>query len=566
MTNDHHVRELATLKAIAETLNQSNDLAFMLDTVLGRLLEVTGLTFGWIFLVGRNNEYECVADRNLPPGLLHEDKRLMRCGSCWCMDRYRDCRLTNAVNILNCKRLDTARTGKTGDTCGFTHHATVPLRIGERRFGILNVGAAGKTHFSAEELALLQAVAFQIGVAVERVRLHEAEQRRAELFARLGAFSRALAASPSGDDARARLKERSMRLIAEHFDWPLAALLDRCGQSFVPRGLSAGGALLTPPGRRIPLSDAAWLKEAAEHQGAKEWENADLSVLLPRQNDGDDSAAMAAQWPSVMTVPIVYGGGSACGVLLVARPEAGGLTAADGAVLEAIAEHMAVAMENVRFEEHRRELARLEERNRLARDLHDSVSQMLFSISMTAKGVEALLDGSDTARAKASVKDMQELSRDALKEMRTLIMQLRPPGIEKGIVEALKEYGARLGLLVSMRADGRLDLPAVVEEAIWRIGQEALNNAAKHGGSPEVDVTLSVRPHEAVLTIRDYGRGIELSRSGAPGQASYGLAIMQERAEALGGRFRLDSSAGQGTTVEAAIPLRPDQRGGLTER
>jgi hypothetical protein len=554
MTNDQHIQELAALKTIAETLNQSNDLGYMLDTVLGRLLEVTGLTFGWIFLVGKNNEYECAADRNLPPGLLYKDKQLMRCGSCWCMDRYRDCRLTDAVNILNCKRLDIAKTGKTGDTCGFTHHATVPLRIGDRRFGILNVGAPGKTHFNGEELALLQAVAFQIGIAVERVRLHEAEQRRAELYARLGEFSRTLTASLSGENVRSQLKERAMRLIAEHFDWPLAALLDRSGQEFVLRSIHYGGHALAPQ-RRIPVSEAGWLHDAASHHGYGEWENVDLAVLH-RHSDNEKLPAIDAVWPAAMTAPVAYGGGAVCGVLLIAHHKSGGLAPADGAVLEAIAEHLAVAMEHLRLEDNRRELARLEERNRLARDLHDSVSQMLFSLSMTAKGVEAMLGSSRLDAAKASVKDMQALSRDALKEMRSLIMQLRPAGIEKGIVAALEEYGMRHGLQMNMRVDGRLDLSGSVEETIWRIGQEALNNVSKHAGASKVDVTLSVRANEAWLIVRDFGRGMSDAQAPFSKPASYGLSIMQERAEALGGRFRLTSTAQQGTTVEAAIPLR----------
>ncbi|WP_028608442.1 GAF domain-containing sensor histidine kinase [Paenibacillus harenae] len=554
MTNDQHVQELTALKTIAETLNQSNDLGYMLDTVLGRLLEVTGLAFGWIFLVGKNNDYECVADRNLPPGLLYKDKQLMQCGSCWCMDRYRDCRLTDAVNILNCKRLDIAKADNTGDTCGFTHHATVPLRIGERRFGILNVGAPGKTHFSGEELALLQAVAFQIGIAVERVRLHEAEQRRGELFARLGEFSRTLTVSLSGENVRSQLKDRSMRLIAEHFDWPLAALFDRSGQDFVLRSIHYGGQAFTPRWR-IPVSEAGWLHDAATHHGYREWDGADLAELH-RHSGNEKLSAIEKVWPTAITAPIAYGSGAICGVLLIAHHKTGELAPSDGAVLEAIAEHIAVALENIRLEENRRDLARLEERNRLSRDLHDSVSQMLFSLSMTAKGVESMLDSSHVDAAKASVKDMQTLSRDALKEMRALIMQLRPAGIEKGIVAALEEYGIRQGLQVNMQVEGHLDVSGSIEETIWRIGQEALNNAAKHAGSSKVDVTLTVRANEAMLIVRDFGRGMADTMAPFSAPTSYGLSIMQERAEALGGRLRLTSMAQHGTTVEAVIPLR----------
>jgi signal transduction histidine kinase len=552
MADELHVQELTTLKTIAETLNQSNDLIYMLDAVLERLLEVTGLSFGWIFLAGKNNEYECAADRNLPPGLLHKEKQLMQCGSCWCLDRYYDGRLKNAVNILSCKRLEIAKAENSGDTCGFTHHATVPLRIGERKFGLLNVGAPGKEHFTNEELALLQAVAFQIGVAVERMRLHEAEQRRAELFARLGEFSRSLTAALSGEDNRSQLPERALQLIGTYFDWPLLALAERSGQDFAVRIIRSGDQV-PPSNIRFPITQADWINQAARMHGYQEADAASISVLSKEPE-------LFPPILSAMAAPVTFGGNAASDVLLIGHHKSDGLNQADGAVLEAIAEHMAIALENARLEENRRELARLEERNRLARDLHDSVSQMLFSISMTAKGVESFLEDNHLDTAKIAVKDMQTLSREALKEMRSLIMQLRPAGVEKGILTALIEYGTRLGLQVNGQAEGILALTGTVEETLWRIGQEALNNVSKHAGSKKVDLTLSVSSNDIVLSISDTGRGMAKKEKSAK-QGSLGLSIMQERAEALGGRFRLTSMPRKGTTIEVIIPLYSDSEG-----
>lgn len=132
MTEQAGMQEMYTLKTIAETLNTSNDLNLMLDTVLGKLLELTGLTTGWVFLINNQGEYSCIADYSLPPALLHHDKEPMRCGSCWCVNRFRDGRLDNAVNIINCKRLEDAVDHQWGDTRDITHHATVPLRSGRR--------------------------------------------------------------------------------------------------------------------------------------------------------------------------------------------------------------------------------------------------------------------------------------------------------------------------------------------------------------------------------------------------------------------------------------------------
>ena len=188
MPEEAGMQDMVTLKTIAETLNTSNDLSLMLDTVVGKLLELTGLTAGWLFLIDERGEYTCISDYNLPPALMRRDKEPMRIGTCWCVNRFRDGRLQHAVNIINCKRLEDAVEFKWGDTQDITHHATVPLRSGERMLGLLNVAAPGKEHFSDSELALLQAVAYQIGSAMERMRLYRAEQRRAHLYARLGDF------------------------------------------------------------------------------------------------------------------------------------------------------------------------------------------------------------------------------------------------------------------------------------------------------------------------------------------------------------------------------------------
>lgn len=253
-----HIQELTTLKTIAETLNQSNDVFAMLEVVLEKLLDVTGLTFGWIFLIEDNREYTFAADRNLPPGLLHNEKTLMQCGSCWCMDQYHDEQLNDAVNIISCRRLRHAREVNSGDTCGFTHHATVPLKIGEYKFGILNVGAANKDHFTLEELALLQSVAYQIGVAVERMRLHKIEQRRAELFSRLGHFSRSLNSSISAGLLHNQFIERAIELLTIHFDWRGITLLAKSDQYYQLQALYSGKIMLNGITVSAPI-EADWL-------------------------------------------------------------------------------------------------------------------------------------------------------------------------------------------------------------------------------------------------------------------------------------------------------------------
>ncbi|HEX7065039.1 MAG TPA: GAF domain-containing sensor histidine kinase [Bacillales bacterium] len=371
--------DLLTLKVIAETLNQSNDLHEMLQTVLEKLLDVTGLASGWIFLVGEKPEYTFVASHHLPPALERENKKGMCQGSCHCLSKYWNGHLDKPVNIIECKRLEDAKKYNWGDRQGLTHHATVPLTAGGERFGIMNVAAPGKEHFNEEELTLLQSVAYQVGTAVKRIRLVQKQ----------------------------------------------------------------------------------------------------------------------------------------------------------------------------------RELTLFEERNRLARDLHDSVNQKLFSLSLTARGAKAVLN--DQRRLEQSLDQIQNLSRDALKEMRSMIWQLRPAGIEEGVVTALKKYGKHLGLEVSDEVEGVNELPRPIEEVLWRIGQEALNNVKKHAQTDRVNVEMITSGKGIALHIYDSGCGFDLDKAKEKG--TFGLTNMKERAELFGGHLTMDSRPGEGTAIAVTFSLPGKERG-----
>ncbi|MFC5985412.1 GAF domain-containing protein [Marinicrinis lubricantis] len=176
---DQHYDELLILKTIAETLNQSNDMEQMLQKTLMKLLELTQMQTGWIFLLQKESVYELSADHRLPPALSRDDKNPMRCSDCLCQRLYVTGGLNQAVTIIECERLYNAITQCTGETHNLTHHATTPITVRGERLGLLNVGSPGKEHFSKEELTLLESVAYQLGTAIERVRLYEQKEKQA---------------------------------------------------------------------------------------------------------------------------------------------------------------------------------------------------------------------------------------------------------------------------------------------------------------------------------------------------------------------------------------------------
>jgi PAS domain S-box-containing protein len=203
------------------------------------------------------------------------------------------------------------------------------------------------------------------------------------------------------------------------------------------------------------------------------------------------------------------------------------------------------------------DLASSSERAHLARELHDSVTQALFSMTLTTRTLELLMDR-DAAKAKEQVAVLRDLQKDALAEMRSLIFELRPGGLEQdGLVHALRTHAAavegRVGLPIVLEADDPDErLPIAIEDALYRIAQEALHNVVKHAGAHNVRIELTTTDGVARLAVSDDGQGFD-PKSVPPGHL--GLAGMRSRAERLGGRLELTSSSRGGTRVEVVVPI-----------
>jgi PAS domain S-box-containing protein len=204
-------------------------------------------------------------------------------------------------------------------------------------------------------------------------------------------------------------------------------------------------------------------------------------------------------------------------------------------------------------------LAAGEERSHLARELHDSVTQALFSMTLLTRSIELLMTR-DPAEATAKLASLRELQRDALAEMRSLIFELRPGRLaDDGLVHALRTHSAavqgRIGLPIVFAADDLDRLPLDTEEALYRIAQEALHNVVKHAGAQQVRLTLTRDRDEICLSVEDDGAGFDPTR--VDETAHLGLAGMRSRAEKIGARLEVRSRKGHGTRIEVVVPLRP---------
>ncbi|MFD5474849.1 GAF domain-containing sensor histidine kinase [Streptomyces sp. NPDC127105] len=240
------------------------------------------------------------------------------------------------------------------------------------------------------------------------------------------------------------------------------------------------------------------------------------------------------------------------------RHEGGcGFTEEDEELLSILAQHAAIALTNARLYERSRELTIAEERSRLAHELHDAVSQKLFSLRLTAQAATALVDR-DPARAKGELQQVAALAAEAVDELRAAVVELRPAALdEDGLVATLRTQIQVLDRAHSARvtftARGIRALPAAQEEAVLRVAQEALHNALRHARADHVDVTLDRRGGGAVLRITDDGTGFDPKAVRRAGR-HLGLVSMRDRASGAGGRLTVESVPGKGTAIEMEVP------------
>ncbi|GGV78936.1 GAF domain-containing sensor histidine kinase [Streptomyces griseoloalbus] len=234
-----------------------------------------------------------------------------------------------------------------------------------------------------------------------------------------------------------------------------------------------------------------------------------------------------------------------------------GFTEDDEELLGILAQHAAIALTNARLYERSRELTIAEERSRLAHELHDAVSQKLFSLRLTAQAAARLVDR-DPSRAKGELQQVAALAAEAADELRAAVVELRPAALdEDGLVATLRTQIQVLDRAHSARVTftghGVRALPAAQEEAVLRVAQEALHNALRHSGGDHVDVTLDRRGGGAVLRVSDDGSGFDPRLVRRAGR-HLGLVSMRDRASGVGGRLTVESAPGKGTTIEMEVP------------
>lgn len=344
---------------------------------------------------------------------------------------------------------------------------------------------------------------------------------------------------------------RAHPVMTDFIGMPVADGEEILGAIFLANKRRAGVADLAPGGRREP--GALGVPDAEAEPGPE-------GEAEARREPGPEGESEAEREPGPQRTPGAAGepaGTAADAGASAARPATEGFTQQDEDLLRILADHAAIALTNARLYERSRELTLAGERARIAHELHDAVSQKLFSLRLTAQAAAALVDHAP-ARAKEEIRQVAALAAEAADELRAVVVELRPAALEDdGLVATLRTQAEVLNRVhaaaVTFHAHQVRALPAAQEEAVLRVAQEALHNALRHARADTVDVTLEGHGKGVRLRVSDDGRGFDPAGVRRAGR-HLGLVSMRDRAGGVGGRLGVRSEPGKGTVIEMEVP------------
>jgi GAF domain-containing protein/HAMP domain-containing protein len=443
------------------------------------------------------------------------------------------------------------------DSADTRSELAVPLRAKSKVIGVLDVQSDQLNAFDESDLVALQSLANLTAIAIEEARLFNAEQRRAEQFRVISEVGASITSILTVDE----LLQAIVRLVKTSLGYYHTAI-----------GLVENGELVMQAGVGAHWEDPDFQPSRLQvgGHGITAWVASTGEPLLITDVSQDSRylpLPSSEEIRSEVAVPLKTGTGI-IGVLDVQSDQTNGLDQSDLTVLESVAHQAAIAIENARLYQQAQQSAALEERSRLARELHDAVTQTLFSASLIGEVLPTLWE-SDPNEGKELLGELRQLTRGALAEMRTLLLELRPTALaESDLQELLGQLGeavtGRSGLPVSVEVKGEPRLPGEVHVALYRIAQEALNNVIKHANATDVSVVLQCGPRAddgeaaysrtARLEVRDNGCGFDPTCVPAD---RLGLGIIRERAEAIGAALEIRTKPGSGTIVELAWTWHP---------
>jgi signal transduction histidine kinase len=563
-------RELESLQVLIDSMGREADLAPLLTRLLDVACELIGADHGAIGLVDpARGVVRTAAVRNMPPNEIGAEMapgvglagQVLATGQTVTPTRYGDLANPTQQNLVD--------------------HIVigVPIKWGNELIGTFGMGRAidpgdivdrtRPPQFAPRDIAALEEFARYAAIAVHNARRYADERRRADRLAVVARVARLI----TGDLHLHDLLDSAAQAIHELLGYENVAIaqIDEADQeTLVVRTFGGLYKQLIGGEYRFPIRQGLMGAAARTHE----------IVLV---NDVEQDARYSPT-PGVvgthaeLAVPILLGS-DVLGVLNVERKAP--FDDDDAEALRIVSDQLAVAIENARLYEAARRGAVLEERHRIARELHDSVTQQLFSATLVAQSVAPAF-ARDPVEGERRATLLLDLARTALAEMRSLLAELRPhnavadrpamppatdPGLTTvrrgGLIAALRAHflsGAVGEIRVKLESDTYRTQSSDREEALYRMIREAVHNVVKHARATQAEVRLHCANDYLRVTVRDDGIGFASDARTSSGRfrAAHGLGLlsMQERAVEQGGAFHIESEPGRGTLVEITLPAR----------
>jgi PAS domain S-box-containing protein len=433
----------------------------------------------------------------------------------------------------------------------------VPLVVKERVVGMLSLDHREPGYYTAEQAELAMAFANQVAVAIDNARLYEAEQERLKESERRRCVAEGLRDILSILNSNRALEEvldaivdQALQLLGA--DGGAVYRLSQAKEEVnivtaagMPRTFTDIGA--------FPLAPTAVHRAVLQH---RPFAVPDFSQMEPPEALDELpssvhhlSTIVRNHFRASLTVPLIVEG-ELYGAVTLYYAEPHAFSDEETELVLSFADQAALAVANARLRDEVEEAAVMAERSRLARDLHDAVTQTLFSSSLIADVLPRIWEA-NPEEGRRRLEELRELTRGALAEMRTLLLELRPAAlVDAELSELLRQLGesitGRARVPVSVDVVGDCDPPEEVKVAFYRIAQESLNNVAKHAGATRATVRLRCEPGRVALRIRDDGSGFDAD-SVPPD--SLGLGIMRERADKIDAALTIETHPAHGTEI-----------------
>jgi ligand-binding sensor domain-containing protein/signal transduction histidine kinase len=575
---EQRTHELAALNSISAVVNRSLDLTEILNAALDQTIKVMRMDGGLAYRLEETSS-------EAPEGPI-----LRLLAHRGVADEY-----INLVKVLPLQATLIGETVKTGkpDVRLVNDHPNpqirkaieqarvrlainVPLLVQGKLVGALTLANWELRAITQEELSLLTAISQQVAMAVVNARLYEQAGKRTHELEQHSKVAESLRdivnkinsnatedevldfiVSQVGDVLRDTKFVALWRLQSEQGPFRLHSFRGEFPEAMLKLEMNIDEGMLgmaVKERRTVYFQDMSRVQYAFEQAGIDE--NHPFHMTMPNQGI---LAQVLEVFKAIMVVPLLKQNG-AYGALEFFYTAPREFTKEEITLASAFAEQASLAIENAGLRMQSAQAAILAERSRLARELHDSVTQLLYSVTLYAEAASELLNSGDTETAAGHLRDLRDTAQEALREMRLLIFELHRPVLGQGGLAAalqarLDAVERRGGMHADLQVEGKEQIPLPVQAELYNIAHEALNNVLKHAHANAVQIRLRFSNALTEMQISDDGVGFEPALDGSAG--GFGIPGMQERAQKIGGTLRIESAPGHGTRVSLKVPPMP---------